>query len=1116
MNCSYICPSCRRYLIRRARHIQEIRWQHKKLYISLTPLQPSKNRSKENDIGRSTIVPRNIPPVEHLKSVEEDFLERLLRDRDPHCSSPYSKRRTKKPTPPPAERDDNFAFTKCVAEPRLSSLNVFQHTPLKASLITVNPKESTRDENPIQPHTPSSESPLQNYLSSSAWRRQQGLPESAGSRQGTKRTVNRLAPFNLSPEVSTDGNSNSQTVPAASEISFRGSLSSSIWLQQLRKKDSTRTLGDTKHTPEQSALRLRTHPARQIPYANYTQSMQSIELDSPLQRWADKDNARLETFFSASTRSFEGVKEEALPVSHAESTPLDNTQARRSDEIMIDRMLNSNTTSAESYAIFLEHSATDENFGRAFSFHVRRQLVQKFMLSWLEGDVTDDQPRPSIVLEKCRQSMKYREPLWRETLWSLLGLAIKHILIIPSTVRGPPLDDLLHEIMTLWTQFRRRYGACRIFEEAKLVYVMDVRNWGTFNQSEQMKAIREGHEKDFTRRFYRFFTKVKRLDFPNADLAALVTFAILRMRMKSAREQYSVSVEHHSFQEFMARLLPYSNIDSKIADYGRILTSHCLSSTDATALVEELKQISTNLGLVFAEQQASLSPCSEITTTEIPHLVTDMLNKRIGRALEDRNVNRAETLWWEAQTLFGGSDGQNGGASIPLSIYSQFVLTFMALRRPNFAIDVWNTMVKAGIEPNISMWDAMLRGSAIAKDPQALEEMWEKMISSGVKPDAQAWATRIHGLTSSGYWESGIRAFQKMTEDWYLAAKNIHGESIDPTSLQDIGQIPKPNTQTLNSLIFGLARGRKHEEVAQAFQWARSLGIQTDAYTFNPLFKIALKQGNAAVATKLLQQMQALGIKPDIATFTMILDSLFRETTPLDQPLDQITNRVPGQLEPGTIHQPSDQQQSAAARIFEEMKRCNIQANAWTFATLINGLLKADGNIIAAHAVTNYMAANNIPMSSQIYTTLITYHFAETPPDLAAVESLWNRARMDRTVYLDLVFFDRLIEGFARSGEVGRMMTALQHAAKRGKSPGWPAMTEIVRTLDNVGDVARIEEVIASIKAEERGRDDVRQRTGRQTFWELIGYIGMDGHGRKISKDEGYQNEPTVGVGELG
>ncbi len=77
-------------------------------------------------------------------------------------------------------------------------------------------------------------------------------------------------------------------------------------------------------------------------------------------------------------------------------------------------------------------------------------------------------------------------------------------------------------------------------------------------------------------------------------------------------------------------------------------------------------------------------------------------------------------------------------------------------------------------------------------------------------------------------------------------------------------------------------------------------------------------------------------------------------------------------------------------------------------------------------------------------------------------------------------------------------------------------MTEIVRALFNVGDVARIEEVISSIRSEERERDDVRQRTGRQTFWELIGQIWVDGHGRVTSEGLGYQNEQTAGAGEPG
>jgi pentatricopeptide repeat protein len=75
-----------------------------------------------------------------------------------------------------------------------------------------------------------------------------------------------------------------------------------------------------------------------------------------------------------------------------------------------------------------------------------------------------------------------------------------------------------------------------------------------------------------------------------------------------------------------------------------------------------------------------------------------------------------------------------------------FILIYMTLRQPNLAIDVWNHMLKSGLQPSLQTWDAMLSGCKASRDWKTLEVVWKRMLASGAQPDAVCWTTRISGL----------------------------------------------------------------------------------------------------------------------------------------------------------------------------------------------------------------------------------------------------------------------------------------------------------------------------------------------------------------------------------
>lgn len=471
--------------------------------------------------------------------------------------------------------------------------------------------------------------------------------------------------------------------------------------------------------------------------------------------------------------------------------------------------------------------------------------------------------------------------------------------------------------------------------------------------------------------------------------------------------------------------------------------------------------------------------------------------KRLGRAMERTDFTRADALWREITQLYQNQqtkplnteDLSTGDSTtmaestelemkpskISMRVYNFFLLAFMTLRRPDSAIDVWNHMVSSGRQPEQASWGAMLNGCRTAGDPKSIETIWAKMRATGVKPDVQSWTTRIGGLIRSGKWDLGIRALEEMGDIWKEAARQARNRGQSPdiggalAATGDIGEIVKPSSATVNVVLAGLIKTGKGELAPRILAWAKAFRITPDIVTYNTLLRPAVRDGRPGEASELLQQMETLNIQPDVVTFTIILDGLFRDNSLAS-----------------SKGSPTDQH-AAVAAILAQMEDSGVQANVFSYGTIIDNLLKSSApNLPAARAVLDHMASRNIKPSSHIYTILLTYYFSQTPPDLAALDVLWNRIKIEHGV-VDHIFYDRMLEGYGRLGEFNKMMAFLRRMAKEGKAPGWDALLVVLRAVIQADEWDMARDLINDVESEDGVfHAGIRGRKGEDEFRHFV------------------------------
>lgn len=445
--------------------------------------------------------------------------------------------------------------------------------------------------------------------------------------------------------------------------------------------------------------------------------------------------------------------------------------------------------------------------------------------------------------------------------------------------------------------------------------------------------------------------------------------------------------------------------------------------------------------------------------------------KRLGRAIEQRDMYHVEKIKREVYAFAGSHQGNP--KAVPLELYEHLMLAFLSLRNANAAIDVWNHVLQSGYRPTVKTYSVMMRGARTSRDRNGLEAFWHKMRQAGLRPDSHAWSIRIGGLFGLNAEKEGMQALNAMAREWLAAAKADVSQRMTASQFKQfmtkknlalellssypgpVNGVPRPDVVAMNSAISSLAH-KNDSMIGDVLRWGRSLGIEPDLTTYNTLLNVSMRKGQAAEATNILQGMQKRGINADSTTWTVLLTSLFQN----------------GFLD-GVDH---DQQQKKILDFLQTLEDKDTGMpglDVKAYALIIDRLLKFHSNPTAANAVMARMIDRGHEPTCHIYTILITHYFDMEPqPDLAAVQHLWSHIQSQHNGWgakLDNIFFDRMIEGYARHHHLVGIQHALnfrKRAQQAGQRTGWYALEKLARALAEKGNEDQLRKLVNDVKEE--------------------------------------------------
>lgn len=581
--------------------------------------------------------------------------------------------------------------------------------------------------------------------------------------------------------------------------------------------------------------------------------------------------------------------------------------------------------------------------------------------------------------------------------------------------------------------------------------------------------------------FLSLWPRCPKVHVSSVTAAALVTFSLL------------TDVTHPSLKNIKANRFIFA--------IARLLVNSQCSVTDILRLKTTDYIIKDNIidwSSVLSRAQAIANPpttrCPEIQHSAIRPLDfnSPLLSKRLSRAMAEKDLRRIDQLWGETMvsahsttTAFRESGQEDktglcatdnvakeidGKAQNMLSQEScnQFILAYMGLRQHSRAVDVWNYMIETSLHPNLSTWHAMLEGCRRSSSVKDLDNVWTRLQTSILLPDVACWRSRINGLLECGKPEQAIRALDEMGRNWRESTKTPKPKDKRPSSTNSAA---KPTIETINDVLSGLLNRGLKDVANRVLAWGDGFGLKPDIVTFNILIRDFIRSGRIQAVPSFLAQMQKQGIQADVATFTTILDEAFKASE-LRTPEEQL---------------------EITDLVFSEMEAAGVQPNQHTYSKIISLLLQSQPNdMTAVKAILSRMTAQKVELPRSIYTILVQHYFDTDPPDLESVRLLLERIRLSGAI-MDHIFWDRVIEGYARVGDTANALVILGRVDAEASRVGWGVLECVVRALVEGGEMDVARQVVRNVRVDRGGPlgEEEKGVEGQHRFWRMVVGAGL-------------------------
>lgn len=280
------------------------------------------------------------------------------------------------------------------------------------------------------------------------------------------------------------------------------------------------------------------------------------------------------------------------------------------------------------------------------------------------------------------------------------------------------------------------------------------------------------------------------------------------------------------------------------------------------------------------------------------------LSKQITNLSTPAGLKMLQTLYQSIVMGFSGLDAYLAAdpsgitPARPVSMtevgWTSFLVAFLKVDRRDLASKVWSDMAHFGVKPGISMWTALIDAYDNKRAVDEALAAWNMMLAQGLKPDGLAYRAIISTLFNGRKTEEAMKMFQTFRKDFLSNCPPHHALSVYNTVLHGLlyaehideaGVVlrsmelkgPAPDIVSYNTFLAYHGKRGNFKALAAVVTKMASMKLTGDVFSFSTILSALLKAGREDAPEMMLSIMEKQGIRPNVATYSAIIDHQMRE-----------------------------------------------------------------------------------------------------------------------------------------------------------------------------------------------------------------------------------------------
>ncbi|KAF9598543.1 hypothetical protein IFM89_028075 [Coptis chinensis] len=203
------------------------------------------------------------------------------------------------------------------------------------------------------------------------------------------------------------------------------------------------------------------------------------------------------------------------------------------------------------------------------------------------------------------------------------------------------------------------------------------------------------------------------------------------------------------------------------------------------------------------------------------------------------------------------------------------------------ALDLFNSMRKAGIQPNLLSWNIVIAGFVNGGDYDSALQLFTDMIWTNQNPDLRSFDIILPLIRSNTCSMIGkelhcmyLRNEFEMCKFVSTAFINMYGNCGDVAYAVNLFEsMESKDLVSWNAIISGLAKNRCLDEASKTFHEMRRAGVTGNIITWTTMISGYAQNGLVDECLKHFRELQLEGLKPNSITIVSILPACAQSAT---------------------------------------------------------------------------------------------------------------------------------------------------------------------------------------------------------------------------------------------